>query len=457
MTEMKPLHLIKITTLLALLLIFMPPIQAQELETHCATGAVHNADRKNSQPASDTEACLFDTGHKDLSPSIQISREGVVFIGKTTGGVLRSTDNGRSWSDISIPAHANGDSHRGTHGYIHIDPKTNRIYYVTSLFAASCKGIGGAVISWSDDLGETWDGSTTGCDTFDWGRLVTGVGPAGGDQRAVYFLGVAPRLIGGLRPVYRSLDGGRTWTRMKQFASVTTEAGAAVTASDGTIYFDYPEFTGFYPQRIKNLDYPYKPENKCRAMIAVSEDFGETWRQQAIPGSQACNLLFGQQRVAVDAAGTVYAVWNDDRDGQVYLVTSRDKGRSWSEPLNVMPPDATFNNSYANIVAGDAGHIVIAAMNTKSSWNPRIGILQGLGKWNSYLTSSDNADSALPLFHSINLDSPTDPSLKSGQTPTEADAYLGISSTGDTWAVFARHGKFPLGAGAEINAAHITQ
>jgi len=430
-------------------------VYAEQGETYCAHAFAHGSDREPLDAVPAIRGCMYDTGREDVSPSIQLTRDGVIFIGKTTGGVMRSADGGRNWTDIAVPAHANGDSHRGTHGYVHIDPQTDRIYYVTSLFAASCKGIGGAVISWSDDLGKTWDGNTVGCDTYDWGRLVTGVGPAGGTQRAIYFFGVAPRLVGGLRPVYRSLDGGATWKRMEKLASVTTEAGAGVTAPDGTIYFDYPEFLGFYPNRKRETTYPYIPGNQCRQMIAVSEDFGETWRQQAIPGSEACNLLFGQQRVAVDAAGTVYVLWTDDRDGQVYLVVSRDKAKSWSGPVNVMPPGTTFNNSYANIIAGAAGNIVIASLNTKSLWNPHIGFLQGLGKWNSYLTKSYNADSAAPTFHSIDLDPSTDPSLKQGQTPTEADAYLGMSTSGETWAVFARHGRFPLGFGARIYAAAI--
>jgi len=431
------------------------PSFAQQLGPYCAAGVEHSANRENAQPTSAIRGCMYDTGYNDLSPSIQLTSKGVIFIGKTAGGVLRSTDGGLSWADIAIPAHANGDSHRGTHGYVQIDAKTDRIYYVTSLLAASCKGISGAVISWSDDLGESWNGNTVGCDTYDWGRLVTGIGPAGGNQRAVYFFGVAPRFVGGLRPVYRSLDDGKTWHRMAKFASVTTEAGAGVTAADGTIYFDYPEFLGFHPRRVDEKTYPYNPENRCKQMIAVSEDFGETWRQQAIPGSQACNLLFGQQRVAVDAAGTVYVVWTDDRDSQAYLTLSRDKGRTWSEAINVMPPGTTFNNTYANIIAGATGHIVIAGINTKSLWNPHIGILQGLGKWDAYMTQSFNADSTAPEFTSVDLDPATDPSFKTGQATTEANAYMGMSPSGETWAVFARHGKLPLGFGARIHAARI--
>ena len=204
------------------------------------------------------QGCMFDTAIVDQSPSIQVSRSGVLFIGRTAKGVLRSTDNGLNWQEITPPSHANGDSHaKGVHGTVHIDAVTDRVYYVTSNAAASCGPMkGGAVVSWSDDLGKTWDGSTTGCGTYDWGRMITGHHPKGLNQRAVYFFGVAPRLVGGIRPVFRSFDGGATWTKMKNPASVTTEAGAGVAAPDGTLYFDYPEFIGFDPYRVIDQTYP---------------------------------------------------------------------------------------------------------------------------------------------------------------------------------------------------------
>ncbi len=402
------------------------------------------------------KGCRYDTGVTDQSPSIQISRNGTLFIGRNAAGVLRSADKGLTWQAITPPVHANGDSHaKGVHGTVHIDPVTDRVWYVTSNAAASCGAMkGGAVVSWSDDLGATWQGSTTGCGTFDWGRMVTGFHPNGLQQRAVYFFGVAPRLVGGLRPVYRSLDGGATWQQMKNPASVTTEAGAGVAAPDGTLYFDYPEFIGFDPARITSKVYPFKPANLCRQMIAVSEDFGETWRQEAVPNSLACNLQTGQQKVAVDKAGTVYVLWTDDRDNQIYLVTSRDKARTWSAPVKAMPPGTSFNNGHANIVASEPGHVLISSLNTEAKANPRRWIVSGYGVWHAWLSESFDANAAAPHFRTVDLDPPNDPTLAEGESPSEAEAYLGISPGGEAWATFSRHGA-RLGKGSRITAARI--
>ncbi len=425
-------------------------VQPPKQQPHCAATIGELPGRAAAQ------GCLFDTAILDQSPSIQVSRAGAVFIGRTNKGVLRSIDNGLNWQEIAPPAHANGDSHaKGVHGTVHIDAVTDRLWYVTSNAAASCGTMkGGAVVSWSDDLGATWQGSTTGCGTYDWGRMITGHHPKGLQSRAVYFFGVAPRMVGGLRPVYRSLDGGARWTEMKNPASVTTEAGAGVAAPDGTLYFDYPEFIGFDQMRLFDSTYPFKPANLCKQMIAVSEDFGETWRQEPIPNSRACNLQTGEQKVAVDKAGTVYVLWTDDRDNQIYLVVSRDKARTWSKPVKVMPPGTTFNNGHANIVAGEPGHIVIASLNTTARENPRRWIVSGYGVWNAWLAELFDGDSAAPRFRSVNLDPPGDATLAEGELPSEAEAYMGMSSDGVAWATFSRHGA-RLGRGSRISAARI--
>ena len=57
------------------------------------------------------KGCRYDTGVTDQSPSIQISRNGTLFIGRNAAGVLRSADKGLTWQAITPPVHANGDSH----------------------------------------------------------------------------------------------------------------------------------------------------------------------------------------------------------------------------------------------------------------------------------------------------------------------------------------------------------
>jgi hypothetical protein len=424
------------------------------VEADCSQAVAHGVDHRSPSPAP-AVGCMYATGFRAVSPSIQVTSGGALFIARSEGGVLRSTDHGQHWKYLRVPPIPDGDSHRiAIHGYVHVDPRTDRVYYVTSLGAASCGGFAGAVVSWSDDLGESWTGTTVACDTYDWGKVLTGPAPSGNAYpSAIYFFGVAPRLVGGERLVYRSLDGGTTWQRMPNIAEATTEAGVGAAAPDGTVYFDYPEFYGFYPVGKFNKTYPYDPANKCHQMIAVSEDFGQTWRQEPVPFSRACKLLYGQQRVAVDQNGTVYVVWVDDSDGQLYLSYSSDRAHTWSPPVNVMAPGMTFSLTHANIIAAQPGHILIAALETSAAENPLKGIVQGLGDYYAILTESFNATASAPQFRSVNLDPPDDPTLAKGEISDEANAYLGISPSGEGWAVFARHSV--LSGPGEIAAAHI--
>jgi hypothetical protein len=412
----------------------------------CVAASSHDANRKNPVP-SRSFGCMYPSKFQDTSPSIQVSKDGVLFVARTAGGVLRSSDHGKQWSDIAIPPAANGDSHAdGFHGYVHIDPRTDRVYYVSNMGAASCGGLSGALLSWSDDGGESWSGRTVACDTFDWGKVLTGPAPEGnGYPSVVYFFGVGQRPVGGQRFVYRSLDAGKTWERMKNIAAATTEAGVGAAAPDGTVYFDYPEYLGFDGSRKDDKTYPYKPENECRQMVAVSEDFGVTWRQEPVPGSNACGLLYGQQRVAVDSDGTVYVTWVDDNDAQLYLSYSHDKAHTWSKPVNVMTPGMTYSLTQGNIVAGKPGQIVIAGLQTSVETRPETtldfkGLYGGEGfASHAILTRSFDAASATPHFESVDLDPPGDPSIADGEGSNEGNAYLGISSMSESWAVFSRH------------------
>ncbi len=405
----------------------------------------HGAARAKSGAAA-SRGCWLPTGFADVTPSIQASKAGVLFVARSKDAVLRSTDQGRTWTNIPVPALANGDGQGGGHGYVHIDPRTDRLYYVTSMSAPSCGARRGSVLQWSDDQGASWRGVTVACDTYDWGKVVTGPAPRGAAYpSAIYFMGVGHRFVGGERFVYRSLDGGATWKRMDQIASATTEAGVGVAARDGTVYFDYPEFTGFDATRMTNKTYPWKSENQCRQMVAVSEDYGVTWSQRPVTGSQACGQLFGQQRVAVDAHDTLYVIWVGDKDTQLYLSTSRDHARTWSAPVNVTAPGMTFSLAHANIVAGEPGHVVIASMQIDTPKRPESppkypGLYGGAG-YDSYavLTESRNATAAHPRFTSVNLDAGGDPTVANGQSATEGTGYLAMDRSGQGWAVYVRH------------------
>tara|TARA_R110002167_G_scaffold57877_1_gene164482 strand:- start:181365 stop:182864 length:1500 start_codon:yes stop_codon:yes gene_type:complete len=417
----------------------------------CNPVVSHSIDREMLEPASKAYGCVYPLEIQDHAATMQLLSDGTLFVGASSGGVYRSFDQGKSWEYIEIPPLENGDSNSGSHGIVHVDPRTDRLYYLTSTQVPSCATtnpqptdflsvLRGSVLSWSDDAGNTWEGATIACDTYDWGKVATGPAPQGNAYpSAIYVFGVAERLIGGKRYVDRSLDGGVTWERMANIASATTEAGSAVAGPDGTIYFEYPEYNGYDPARVLDQTYPYKPENACKMMVAISEDYGETWRQEAVPGTLACFLGTGTQKVAIDNAGAAYLIWVSDVDGQLYMNTSVDRGHTWTSAVNIMPPEATFSSSHVTIAAAESGHILIAGMLGKSATNGRVGVVHHTGQWYSFLMESFNASAEKPFFDSVNLDSDDDPSVIEGESMTEMNGYTALTPSGEGWAVFVRH------------------
>jgi hypothetical protein len=412
----------------------------------------HGASRQRvDSPAPPAIGCLTATGATGATPMIAVTHDGTVFVARSLGGVARSKDGGATWTSIDVPAHANGDDHkRGSHGFVHVDSSSDRVYYSTSIGAASCGGSSGTVVSWSDDLGETWDGSTVGCDTYDWGKLLTAHARSS-EGRVVYFFGVGEHVVGNERFVYRSRDGGKTWERTKNIASATVEPGIGAAAPDGTLYFDQLEsvFLGGGARKA-DATYPWDPANECKLIVAVSEDEGDTWRHAPVPDSKSCNGVYGQQRVGVDAGGNVYATWTDDDDQQLYLSVSQDKGRTWSARKNIASPDVKYVDVFANVAAMEPGHIAVAYLGSPSPAPIQDGIMPVASDRSGFIAQSFNALGADPTFDSVPMKPASDPMLRGNETRTEGQAYVTFDRRGTPWAVFVEHAPAGLTSSGAI-------
>jgi photosystem II stability/assembly factor-like uncharacterized protein len=126
--------------------------------------------------------------------ALAISPDGVIFAGTDGGGVFRSDDEGATW----IP------TNQGlTHPYVSslATDSEGRIFAGTGSLSA-----GGSGVFRSDDGGETWTAMNTGLRNPHIVRLALD------RSRGILYAGTwhLPNNPGG---VFRSRDGGRTWTR----------------------------------------------------------------------------------------------------------------------------------------------------------------------------------------------------------------------------------------------------
>lgn len=113
--------------------------------------------------------------------------------------------------------------------------------------------------------------------------------------------------------------------------------------------------------------------------------------------------------------------------------------------------DTGMTTAESGLAIDRAGTLIRSA-----STNPfGVAVSSDDGDWHSYLTESFDAAAANPRFATADLDPVDDPSLTTGQMPTEAEAYIAMSAADEAWATFARQGGAALGNGASLAAARM--
>jgi hypothetical protein len=144
---------------------------------------------------------------------------------------------------------------------------------------------------------------------------------------------------GGHPNLWSSTDHGAHWSK----ANVGTEADGAIgnsdvdlaVAPDGTIYFI-------------NMSFDRKALEGTMITMGVSRDAGASWKWQTLSKKRFDDRPW----VAVAPNGSAYAIWNDGSG--VFLTSSHDKGKTWSEPARVNDEGGS-----SHLAVGSHGEIAI--------------------------------------------------------------------------------------------------
>lgn len=321
---------------------------------------------------------LVRVSERGTEPTLGATRDGVLFVGgallpddgkphpESSGAeaVYRSTDGGATWQDVLAsagPERAPADADP----WLWVDPVAGRVFDAPDL--VTC-----AWLAWSDDAGATWETNEAGgCGLpgHDHQHLSTGP-PAPGIQTSGYpsvvyyaYNSVRPGTTPGVNasnPVFGSsvfegsavsvsLDGGRTFQNpvlvRGEDACAGGDNGPVAVAADGTAYVAMPSCEG--------VD------------VSASRDSGRTWETPIAVdavGSQEGQAM--DPSLAVGPDGVVRMAF-EGADDRVYLATSRDAGRSWSEPVLVSPPEVKAA-VFAVLLADDKGGLALAYLGTDS-------------------------------------------------------------------------------------------
>ncbi len=276
-----------------------------------------------------------------------------------TAIVQISEDRGSTWGEPRVISEIGQWD-----AQIVVDPVDGRTVYAAWL-QESKSDIG---VARSDDFGETW--SVVVADSTNAGTDKPILAVRGQDVYVGY--NHAQTVW-----VSSSHDGGQTFTSEKVNPNGKlgwSLAGGGTVDPAGNVYFGWVGY-----ERNGNARGP------ANLYVSKSSDGGATWSNLVLDvsaGAPDCSeflcgwaFLGAQLTLASDQAGTLYGLWNagevDGGPQQIFFAKSFDAGVTWTDRMEVSEAPEGANHAFPAIIAGAAGDVRIAWMDTREDplWN----------------------------------------------------------------------------------------
>jgi len=352
------------------------------------------------------------------------------------GGLATSSDQGATWRFVK-PA---GLTWVAQDDQLYVDRSTGRIfYYALSPNPVPQSGdapgqdqlpAGHAHLMASGDDGRTWTyAALTPFVESENPRFATAPPPPNGARPSGYpdvaywcgndmlFYWVAPD-VPAYRACYRSLDGGRSWTKASTLFSRPLPAHSECGTTEETFNAD----DGNYPERGPAGSLYVTVACGSNTFLARSTDEGASW--PILRNRRGAPLTIPPtDELRVDNSGNLYSV--HEQGAQLLLRVSGDGGLDWSAPLDLTAPGVTAVNEW--YVAQRGSELAVSYLaNTRAA--------SGL---DGYLTVTKDARASNPLFWSAALNPPGHP-MFDGTPPQARDDFIGvdIAPDGTPWASF---------------------
>lgn len=325
--------------------------------------------------------------------------------------VVRSKDRGATWTVLDSGGPTTGGL---VPPWMGVDPRTSRIWFATTL-----PGLCGARISWSDDDGKRWQTNpSVGCPAQGANKVLEGPPPKSGAEPAgyphvVYYCANGEDVRASMVYCYKSLDGGESFgfvggmpdPELPPGCTERHPARPGVVGPDGGLYF---------------------PTQVCGVLgIAISRDEGATWSQRQIATTEIEDIYIAS--IAVDARGNLYIAWIGEGD-LPRLTISRDRGRTWSDPIKLVAPGVRQVRRVA-ITARRRGQIALAYLGTTDGEH-----------FDGYITESANALAKRPRFWSAPVNDPASPLINASDDQTFGDRFfygtVVVAPDANVWAGF---------------------
>lgn|GEM_PF-6173152 len=290
-------------------------------------------------------AAPVDPADTSVQPNLALGDDGALWLSSSTIGqtvfVQRSSDGGRTF-------HAAAPTGIGPQGDTAI-----AIGDGGTLYAAAEDSGSGIGVALSTDGGATWTSTRFFVSGKLDGRLSLAVDRGGAPSRVDDTIFLVAHFDGGAY-LYSSPGGALDF--------VNAAGGQAIgTGACGALVFDRAQ---------RNLYLPCATGSRVGVVtgrVPLGQRLGlifRTFATPSSPGGGGVRVLL--PAVTVDAAGTVYAVWVDRADHNVYYAASPNGGVNWRAPVRVNGNEAR-SSALPVAVAGAPGVLAIAWLGADSS------------------------------------------------------------------------------------------
>jgi hypothetical protein len=338
---------------------------------------------------------LVDFSATSGEPFIRVGPDDTIYVTtpfglSTTVSLLwRSADGGRSFIPLGTPILRDAVTGPGG-GDTHVDfDHAGRLYY------ADLSG-GCVMAAVSEDGGDTFPPERTNH------LACIGTGDPGGatdDRQWIAAFGdgigyVTMRnlavSVGGNFHLFKTRDGGLTWDGGRAIGSVTQSGPLQVDKTKRLVTVGASEREAIL---LYQIYYTGSPGTSLRLFRVTDLDDGSPLQVANLPvvtpGGTVSNVF---PVLAIDRAGNLYVAWSSG--AAISMVTSRDRGATWSAPVRVSPPDLTGTNIMPWIVAGDPGRVDLVWYRSPLAGNPH----NPASRWDIFLAQSLDALDAAPTF-----------------------------------------------------------
>ena len=300
---------------------FAPPVQAQAAATLADSQLVRTLTFRNIGPAS-MSGRITDIAVVEGPRAVRGGRLGaVMYAAVATGGLWKTSNAGLTWAPVSDSIGV------GSVGAVAVAPSNGDVVWVGSgesnNMRSSSWGIG---VFKTTDGGKTWSKPMLP-KTQHIGRIV--IDPR--DPDVVYVAAMGPLWApGGERGVFKTTDGGATWTNTKSLSEHTGFIDLVIDPSNPDVLYA----ASYQRERRAYGFLPSGPESG----IWKTTDAGTTWTRltKGLPegdagriGLAVCRSRPNTVYATVHAKGTANGFYRSDDAGATWRQVDRSNGTAW--------------------------------------------------------------------------------------------------------------------------------